>query len=148
MFGVLVVVLCPDCIADLGFCPGERHVSFIVSSCILRAVRLRTGGIRFPSVRARGKRSCRSGLSRNHDCLSAILQLRPRSLWVIASCDARRTKTQDGGVHFRKSEPTLPLKLVACGVRKPQPKRSPCRRSTSTTNSRIAVTIRSRSKRS
>src|SRR5271154_4372785 len=106
MFGVLVVVLCPDCIADLGFCPGERQVSLIVSSCVLRAVRLRTGGIRFPSVRARGKRSCRSGLPRIHDCLSAILQLRPRSLWVIASCDIRRTKTRDGVVHYWKSELT------------------------------------------
>ena len=38
MFGVLVVVLCPDRVADLGFSAGERQIPLIVSSRVLRAI--------------------------------------------------------------------------------------------------------------
>ena len=31
MFGVLIVVLCPDQVADLGFGAGERQIPLIVS---------------------------------------------------------------------------------------------------------------------
>jgi hypothetical protein len=37
MFGVLVIVLCPDCVADLGFSAGERQIPLVVSSGVLRA---------------------------------------------------------------------------------------------------------------
>ena len=40
MFGVLVVILCPDHIADLGFSTGERQIPFIVSLRVLGALRL------------------------------------------------------------------------------------------------------------
>ena len=43
MFGVLVVVLCPDRIADLGFSTGERQIPLIVSLGVLRALRLGAG---------------------------------------------------------------------------------------------------------
>ena len=46
MFGVLVVVFCPDCISGLGFCSGERQIPFIVSSRVVRAVLFGAGGIR------------------------------------------------------------------------------------------------------
>ena len=37
MFGVLIVVLCPDRVADLGFGAGERQIPVIVSLRVLRA---------------------------------------------------------------------------------------------------------------
>ena len=40
MFGVLVVVLCPDRVADLGFITSERQIPLIVSLRVLRALRL------------------------------------------------------------------------------------------------------------
>jgi hypothetical protein len=46
MFGVLVVVFCPDCVSALGFSLGERQIPFIVSSRVVRAVLFGTGGIR------------------------------------------------------------------------------------------------------
>ena len=49
MFGVLVVILGPDRIATLGFSLGQRQIPFIVSLCVLRALRLGAGGIRCPS---------------------------------------------------------------------------------------------------
>jgi hypothetical protein len=51
MFGVLVVVLCPDHVADLGFSAGERQIPLIVSLRVLRVL-LRFGahGARRPSV--------------------------------------------------------------------------------------------------
>ena len=44
MFGVLVVVLCPDRVADLGFSAGKRQIPLIVSLRILKALRLRAAG--------------------------------------------------------------------------------------------------------
>ena len=40
MFGVLVVVLCPDRVADLGFITSERQIPLIVFLRVLRALRL------------------------------------------------------------------------------------------------------------
>ena len=40
MLGVLVVVLCPDRVADLRFSAGQRQIPLIVSSRVLRARRL------------------------------------------------------------------------------------------------------------
>ena len=72
MFGVLIIVLRPDCIADLGFSPRERQVSLIVPLGTLRVFRFRTACICCPPARASSKWGCPSGLVRNHDCLSAI----------------------------------------------------------------------------
>ena len=44
MFGVLVVILCPDRVADLGFGTGERQTPFIVSLRVLGALRLGASG--------------------------------------------------------------------------------------------------------
>ncbi len=44
MFGVLVIVLCPDCVADLRFSTGERQIPLVVSSRVLKAYRLGAGG--------------------------------------------------------------------------------------------------------
>jgi len=74
MFGVLVVILCPDRVADLGFSTGERQIPLIVSLRVLRALRLGAGGTRCPPLRAGSKWCCRSGLARTHDCLWAILR--------------------------------------------------------------------------
>jgi hypothetical protein len=52
MFGVLVIVLCSDCVADLGFSAGERQIPFVVSSRVLRAYRLGASGARCPPLRA------------------------------------------------------------------------------------------------
>jgi hypothetical protein len=46
MFGVLVVVFCPDCVAALGFSLGERKIPFIVSSRVVRAVLFGASSIR------------------------------------------------------------------------------------------------------
>jgi hypothetical protein len=46
MFGVLVVVLCPDCIAGLGCSLGEPQIPLIASSRVVRALRLWAGGTR------------------------------------------------------------------------------------------------------
>ena len=56
MFGVLVVVLCPDCIAGLSFSASERQILFIVSLRVLRPLRLVARCIRRPTLRARGRR--------------------------------------------------------------------------------------------
>src|SRR6516165_7508746 len=55
MFGVLVVILCPDDIADLGFSTGERQIPFIVSLRVLGALRLGASGTRCPPLRACSK---------------------------------------------------------------------------------------------
>jgi hypothetical protein len=73
MFGVLVVVLCPDRVADYGFSTGKREISLIVSLRVLRALRLGTCGTRYPPLRAGSKRRSRSVLARTHNCLWAIL---------------------------------------------------------------------------
>ena len=51
MFGVLVVVLSPDHITDLGFSTGKCHILLIGSLRVLRS-RLGTRGVRRPPVRA------------------------------------------------------------------------------------------------
>ena len=58
MFGVLVVVFCPDWVAALGFSLGERQIPVIVSSRVVRALWLWSG---------------RTRLTRINVCLSAIL---------------------------------------------------------------------------
>ena len=45
MFGVLVVVLCADHVADLGFSPGERQIPLIVSLRVLRTLWLGAGAL-------------------------------------------------------------------------------------------------------
>src|SRR6478672_2631989 len=52
MFGVLIVVLFPDRVADLGFGAGERQIPVIVS---LRVLRAGAGGTRCPPLRACSK---------------------------------------------------------------------------------------------
>ena len=71
MFGVLIIVLRPDCIADLGFSPRERQVSLIVPLGILRVFRFRTARTGCPLARYSKCGYCPSGFVRNHDCLSA-----------------------------------------------------------------------------
>jgi len=73
MFSVLVVALCPDRVAELGFSTGERQVSLIASLGVLRAPRLGAGGARCPPVRADSQWCCWSGLAHTHDCLWVIL---------------------------------------------------------------------------
>ena len=46
MFGVLVIILCADRVADLGFSTGERQIPLIVSSRVVKAVLFGVGGIR------------------------------------------------------------------------------------------------------
>jgi hypothetical protein len=50
MFGVLVVVFCPDWVAALGFSLGERQIPVIVSSRVVRALWLWSGRIRCPPL--------------------------------------------------------------------------------------------------
>ena len=40
MFGVLVIVLCPDGVADLGFGASKRQIPLVISSRVLRAYQL------------------------------------------------------------------------------------------------------------
>jgi hypothetical protein len=49
MFGVLIIVLCPDCVADLGFSAGERQIPLAVSSRVLRAYGLGARGVSISS---------------------------------------------------------------------------------------------------
>lgn len=48
MLGVLVIVLCCDRIAALGFGAGERQIPFIVSLRVLRVLRRGAGSTRYP----------------------------------------------------------------------------------------------------
>jgi hypothetical protein len=73
MFGVLVVILCPDRVADLSFSTGKRQITFIISLRVLGALRLGASGTRCPPLRVCSKRRCRSGWARTHDCFWAIL---------------------------------------------------------------------------
>jgi hypothetical protein len=50
MFGVLVVVLCRDCIAILCFHPGQRQIPLIALFQVLKALRLKTGCDRHPAL--------------------------------------------------------------------------------------------------
>ena len=52
MFGVLVIVLCPDGVADLGFGASKRQIPLVISSRVLRAYRLGACGARCPPLRA------------------------------------------------------------------------------------------------
>jgi hypothetical protein len=52
MFGVLVIVLRPDGVADLGFRASKRQIPLIISSRVLRAYRLGARGARCPPLRA------------------------------------------------------------------------------------------------
>ena len=45
MFGVLVVVFCPDYVAALGFSLGERQIPLIVSLRVVRALLFGAGRI-------------------------------------------------------------------------------------------------------
>jgi hypothetical protein len=55
MLGVLVVILRPNRVADLGFSTGQREILFIVSLRILKVLRLGPGGTRRPPLRARSE---------------------------------------------------------------------------------------------
>jgi hypothetical protein len=46
MFGVLVIVFCPDRVSALNFSLGGRQIPFIVSLRVVRAVLFGAGGIR------------------------------------------------------------------------------------------------------
>jgi hypothetical protein len=46
MFGVLVVVFCPDGVAALDFSLGERQIPLIVSLRVVKALLFGGGGIR------------------------------------------------------------------------------------------------------
>jgi hypothetical protein len=46
MLGVLVIVLCPNRVANLGFGAGERQISLIVSLRVLRVFPFGAGGTR------------------------------------------------------------------------------------------------------
>ena len=46
MFGVLIVVFCPDYVAALDLSLGERQIPLIVSLRVVRALLFLTGGIR------------------------------------------------------------------------------------------------------
>jgi hypothetical protein len=50
VLGILIVVLCPDRVADLGFGAGERQIPLIVSLRVLRAHLLGAGGARCPTL--------------------------------------------------------------------------------------------------
>ena len=43
MFGVLVIVLCPDCVAILGFGAGKRQIPLVVSSRVFEGLSARGG---------------------------------------------------------------------------------------------------------
>jgi hypothetical protein len=55
MFGVLVVILCPDRIADESFSTSERQIPLVASLRVLRVFRLGAYGIRFPRLGADSK---------------------------------------------------------------------------------------------
>jgi hypothetical protein len=50
MFGVLVVVLCPDRVADQVFNAGERQIPLVISLRVLRVLRLEAYGTRRPRL--------------------------------------------------------------------------------------------------
>ena len=45
MFGVLIVVFCPDCVSGKGFSTGEFQISLIVSLRVVRAFRFWAGSV-------------------------------------------------------------------------------------------------------
>lgn len=55
MFGMLVVVLRPDRVADLSFGAGERQVPLIVSLRALKVLWLGADGSRRPPLRVRAE---------------------------------------------------------------------------------------------
>src|ERR1700734_723642 len=61
MLGVLVVALCRDRVAELGFGMGERQIPLIASLRVLRALRFGSGGTRSPPLGACSRRRRRSG---------------------------------------------------------------------------------------
>jgi hypothetical protein len=57
MLSVLVVVLCHNCIAILSFSAGQRQISLIALFHVLKALRLRSGWSRCPTIQPGGTRS-------------------------------------------------------------------------------------------
>jgi hypothetical protein len=72
MFGVLVVILCPDHVADLGFSTGERQIPFIVSLRVLGAVRLGASGHPMSAASSVQQMTLPAWVARTHDCLWVI----------------------------------------------------------------------------
>ena len=63
MFRVLVVILCCDRIAILSFSAGQRQISLIGYFHVLKALRLRSGRSRSPTIGPIGSRCSRSKLA-------------------------------------------------------------------------------------
>jgi len=100
MFGVLVVVFCPDGVAALGFSLGERQIPLIVSLRVVRALLFGAGRIRWPPLWMASKWRCGSGLAPIHVCLRPFCMA--HSLVVAganAPCGAPRTRTRARDAH-------------------------------------------------
>lgn len=88
MFSVLIVVLCPNCITDLGFSTCESQISLIICSRVLRLLRLGAGGAGCPSLRAGIKCRCWPG--------STLVDDRPWSVFhpLLPDCFVRTLNTE------------------------------------------------------
>jgi hypothetical protein len=64
VFGVLVIIFCPDDIPGSCFFLGQREIILIASQGALKPVRGRADSTRIRSLGARGKRPNRSGSAR------------------------------------------------------------------------------------
>ena len=84
VFGMLVVILCPDQIAGPDFSLSQRQIPFVVSLRILRTFRLGAADIRCPLLWAGSKCRCRSSLASPHVYPWTILHpfFTPRS-WQV-----------------------------------------------------------------
>jgi hypothetical protein len=103
MLGVLVIILRPNRVADLGFSAGQREILFIVSLRVLRARRLGPCDTGCPPPRRCSKRRFRHGLAGTHDCLWAILYSS-----LLSGCrQMRHAKDHRSGVDwFSRSDGT------------------------------------------
>ena len=109
MFGVLVIVLCPDGVTDLGFGASKRQIPLVISSRVLRAYRLGACGARCPPLRA-GRQMRLPVYVGAHHGFAVICETHSLVVtWLVGGKILRattRTKNSEPTAGFSKSKQT------------------------------------------
>ena len=122
MFGVLVIVLCPDGVADLGFGASKRQIPLVISSRVLRAYRLGACGARCPPLRAGRQMRLPVYVGSTHHGFAVICETHSLVVtWLVGGRILRattRTKNSERTAGFSKKQSNALLKArTYCALR-------------------------------
>jgi hypothetical protein len=113
MFGVLVIVLCSDGVADLGFGASKHQIPLVISSGVLRAYRLGACGARCLPLRAGRQMRLPVNIGAHHGfaviCATHSLVVS----WLVGGRILRattRTKNSERAAGFSKKQTNALLK--------------------------------------